>query len=214
MSYRNFVKWTDDEIACLFDGLRMKKTVGEIALAIKKSESAVEFKIREYLHKRWEEQQESLETLAVDYNMTVEKVRESLEVSENTSNRGQKWGEAEINQLLREVYEKLSIEDIALIHKRTVLGIRCRLMEMAADYHYNENRSMKSIIKFTGLSEEEVIEAIGKRAKKEVKKEVKSEKLSSLLRKELPSPSDQQDILSKLDVIERKLDLILSKLIF
>ena len=78
-------------------------------------------------------------------------------------NKGKPWGNDEVVQLLKEVQKKVSIDDIALRHKRTVGGIHSRLREIAADYYFNDERPMEQIIKYTGLSEEEILDAIERR---------------------------------------------------
>jgi hypothetical protein len=92
-------------------------------------------------------------------------------------NKGKPWGNDEIVQLLKEIQKKVSIDDIALRHKRTVGGIRSRLREIAADYYFNDERPIEQIIKYTGLSEEEILDAIERRKIRIKVSEEKQEKI-------------------------------------
>jgi hypothetical protein len=78
-------------------------------------------------------------------------------------NLGKPWKDDEIAQLLSEVQKKMSHDDIAEAHGRTVGSISSRLKTIAADYHFNDKLSIEQIIKYTHLSHHQVNEAISKR---------------------------------------------------
>ena len=78
------------------------------------------------------------------------------------SRRGQAWDEEEELQLLRAVRRNESHKIIAEKHQRTEVAIRCHLEQIACQYHFNENRPIEEIIKFTGLSKETIRESIQK----------------------------------------------------
>lgn len=86
--------------------------------------------------------------------------------------RGQRWDDNEVLQLLTEVRKKISIKDIALNHQRTVTAINLRLRSLAADYYFYENRSIKDIQKFTGLTPIEIKNAIALRRIKDAEYEM------------------------------------------
>jgi hypothetical protein len=77
--------------------------------------------------------------------------------------QGKPWIKDEIMQLLHRVAMKKSITEIAAEHQRSTGGITSRLQEIAADYHYENKMSMEDIKKFTGLSEEVILDAISRR---------------------------------------------------
>jgi len=77
--------------------------------------------------------------------------------------QGKPWIKDEIMQLLHRVAMKKSITEIAAEHQRSTGGITSRLREIAADYHYENKMSMEDIKKFTGLSEEVILDAISRR---------------------------------------------------
>lgn len=127
------------------------------------------------------------------------------------SNVGKPWEDDEIVQLLKEVQRKLTIDEIAIIHKRTFGGIRSRLRELAADYHFNDGRPIEQIIKFTGLSESDIKDAIEKRTTKlkylEERQKQKEEgqiKREEIIRQHSP-PNSAKDIQSQ--ILDTLLDI-------
>jgi hypothetical protein len=89
---------------------------------------------------------------------------------------GQAWLHDEEHKLLTSIREKKSIEEIAQEHKRTYSAIKCKLRSFAFDY-YCDNKSIEQIQKYTGLSEQEIKDAIERRQKK-FKKEPNSKAYS------------------------------------
>jgi hypothetical protein len=85
---------------------------------------------------------------------------------EKFANLGKSWTDEEVVQLLREIQKNLTHAEIAEIHKRSTGSILSRLKSIAADYHFNDNRPIEQIMKYTGLSERGVQEAIVKRQRK------------------------------------------------
>jgi len=82
---------------------------------------------------------------------------------EKFANLGKPWADEEVVQLLTEIQKNLTHAEIAEIHKRTTGSVLQRLKSIAADYHFNDNRPIEQIIKYTGLSQREIQEAIAKR---------------------------------------------------
>jgi hypothetical protein len=82
---------------------------------------------------------------------------------EKFSNLGKPWADEEVVQLLTEIQKNLTHAEIAEIHKRSIGSILQRLKSLAADYHFNDNRPIEQIMKYTGLSQRAVQEAIVKR---------------------------------------------------
>ena len=77
---------------------------------------------------------------------------------------GKKWENEEVNKLLSSIRNKKSIADIATEHERTIGGINGRRKQMAADYWFNDKKSMEEIQNITGLSKGEIEEAIDRRS--------------------------------------------------
>ncbi len=93
--------------------------------------------------------------------------------------RGKAWSEEECLKLLEAVRRKETHEQIAKKHERTTGGIRSRLREIAADYHYYENRPLEDIVKITGLPIESIKDAIEKRKWREMNTKKGIEKIKS-----------------------------------
>ena len=88
---------------------------------------------------------------------------------------GKPWSTNEIQRLLQEIKKKQTHEEIATTHQRSVGSIRSRLQELAADYYFNDNRPIDEIMQFTGLSKQNVLDAIAKRTLSISMKEEKEE---------------------------------------
>jgi len=95
---------------------------------------------------------------------------------ERYSNVGKKWSEEDIVDLLACVQKKMSHSDIAEKHKRTDTSILLELKKIAADYYFNDERPLADIMKYTGLSAEQVSDAISKRQYRNDMAEKKKEK--------------------------------------
>ena len=77
---------------------------------------------------------------------------------------GAKWDDDEVLKLLKSIRKKKSIYDIAIEHQRTTGAINSRRRKLAVDYWFNDKRPIEEIIKFTGLTREEIETAIKRRA--------------------------------------------------
>ena len=82
------------------------------------------------------------------------------------SRNGARWNDDETRQLLTNIRKKKTIVEIADIHERTTTSISNRLNEIAADYHFFDARSTEDIMKYTGLSHKQVVNAIERRKAK------------------------------------------------
>jgi len=90
-------------------------------------------------------------------------------------NAGKPWNDDDVVTLLANVQKKKTLEEMADIHGRTVRGIEARLREIAADYYFNDNRPMKEIEKYTGLTPTVIADAISRRQYRNDMAEKKSE---------------------------------------
>jgi len=99
------------------------------------------------------------------------------------SRMGQPWLEDEIIKLLTLIQKKKSLKDIAKQHDRTEGGIIAKLKGLAVDYHFNDERPIEEIMKFTGLNKEEIVDAIRKKeyrdSHKRIKKTIETEEDNS-----------------------------------
>ena len=131
-----------------------------------------------------------------------------LDKSKYPARMGQSWNADEIIQLLTSIKKKKSIEEIAIEHGRTVGGINSRRRELAADYHFNDNRPIDEIQKFTGLTKEEVEYAIKRRSDTKVIKE----KTNILVEPSNESSTNMTEVLGLLKDIQAKINIVLKKI--
>jgi len=138
-------------------------------------------------------------------NMTTEKkLMYGLDPSKYPSRLGQPWKEDEVVKLLRSIQKKKSIEDIAKEHDRTEGGIISYIKKLATDYHFNDKRPIEEIQQYTGLSKEEIEEAIKKRVIKKKKPTV------SITDADEDEPT-MKEVVSLLKDIQGKLNALLEK---
>jgi predicted mannosyl-3-phosphoglycerate phosphatase (HAD superfamily) len=85
-------------------------------------------------------------------------------------NKGKVWYDKNITKLLDDVKDKKSREVIAKEHGRTIGGIRSKLKGLAADYYFNK-KPTDEIMKITGLTAEELADAIERRRPRDIRKQ-------------------------------------------
>jgi hypothetical protein len=140
------------------------------------------------------------------------------EQKQDLSNRGKVWSEDETLQLLQNIRKKKTHQEIALEHKRTASSIASRLRHLAAEYH-KEGRSIETIMKFTGLTEEAIKEAIqrrevGNKIREQKKKEKAAQPASkSYIQQKITSFTEAEPTMKEVIVIlkdiQMKLDFLL-----
>jgi hypothetical protein len=82
------------------------------------------------------------------------------------SRNGARWNEDETRELLNSIRKKKTIVEIAAAHERTTTSISNRLIEVAADFHFFDARPTEEIMKYTGLTHKQVVNAIERRKAK------------------------------------------------
>lgn len=80
--------------------------------------------------------------------------------------KASRWNDEELEQLLGEIKAKKSIKDIAQAHERTTNSITGKLAELAADYHFFDERPFDTIAQLTGLTHKQIINAVERRKAK------------------------------------------------
>jgi hypothetical protein len=127
------------------------------------------------------------------------------------SRMGKGWNEEEDIKLLKSIQKKKPIEEIAKEHDRTVGGINSHIQKMAADYHFNDKRSIEEIQKFTGFTKEQIEFAIKKREFKDAAKKLSEPKVvekKKIIEEELPT---MVEVVALLKDIQSKLNMLLEK---
>jgi len=143
-----------------------------------------------------------------------------LDASNYPSRMGQGWEDDEVQKLLISIQKKKSMETIATEHERTVGGIRSQINKLAADYHFHDRRSMEEIQTYTGLTKEEIEDAIRRRELKHSMNERKKASkfvvqnntptIVSSVENEEHVPS-MKEMYSMLKDIQQKLTVLLEK---
>jgi hypothetical protein len=146
---------------------------------------------------------------------TENKLIYGLDPSKYPKRRGQPWKEDEVVKLLTSIQKKKSIEEIAKEHERTEGSINSYLRKLAADYHFNDNRHIEEIQKFTGLAKEDIEDAIKRREVKDAVK--KSSETSTPKEKKQWKKATSEELPTMLEVvsllkdIQSKLNTLLDK---
>lgn len=110
------------------------------------------------------------------------------------SRMGKNWDKDEVHKLLQSIQNKKTISDIATEHQRTNGAISSALRKIAADYWFNDKKSIEEIVEITNLSKFEINNAIKRRTTTKVPYEKKEEVIILL-----------KDIQSKLSILIEKL---------
>ncbi len=114
------------------------------------------------------------------------------------NNKGKRWYKSEINQLLDEIKNNISIEQIAITHQRTVKAIKFRLLYIG-NTMYKDKIEIDEILKITKVNEDELKKYIEQREKTAAKgNDIKS------IQTQLTSVINKLDILtSRIEKIEK-----------
>ena len=119
---------------------------------------------------------------------------------------GMKWDDDEIRKLLKSIQKKKTISEIATEHQRTTGAIHAERHKLAADYWFNDKRPMEEIIKFTGLTKEEIEYTIKKRT---IANELKTKK--TVIEDVVETPSDMKEVIILLKDIQTKISFLMEK---
>ena len=98
---------------------------------------------------------------------------------EGCENMGAAWRESEIEELLEEVRDGQTYEEIAKTHKRTVGGIITRLKDIAYECH-NKQMPINEIVLLTSISKNDVIDTIIQKDKRKENMEKRKEKQATV----------------------------------
>jgi hypothetical protein len=144
------------------------------------------------------------------------------------SNIGKPWTDEDVLKLLKNIKQKKSHDEIAKEHCRTIGGITSRLRQIATDYYFENELPIKDISKYTGLSSDEISDAISKRQwrmdnadkisqnkkdAKEAKKKLRSEAESVEEVEEViySSKNDYHDTLKELLVVAKDIQRMMKE---
>ena len=118
--------------------------------------------------------------------------------SKYPSRMGKNWDEDEVHKLLQSIQNKKPISDIATEHQRTSGAISSALRKIAADYWFNDKKSIEEISEITSLSINEIEYTIKRRTTKNVT--------------EAKVPYEKKEVIILLKDIQSKLSILIEKL--
>jgi hypothetical protein len=120
---------------------------------------------------------------------------------------GSPWDKEEITNMLASIQKGKNIEQLSQLHERTQGGIRGKLMQLAADYYINDNKSVDEIQTITTLSDEVILDAIQKRQYTDSIKKRKDEAKAKAV--PVPNTSELTEIKKDIKDLKAKVDKIL-----
>jgi hypothetical protein len=93
---------------------------------------------------------------------------------EYPSSMGKRWSKIEDNNLLQELNNDLSIQDIANIHNRTIGGIQAR-QKLIALRMFNKQTPIDTITRIMRITEKQIYEQVEKQNSKKIKNNIEKE---------------------------------------
>lgn len=131
-----------------------------------------------------------------------------LRKNEETLNAGNKWLPEEDEKLIQEITNKISFEDIALEHKRTITAIKSRVISHILYTQYkNENKTIDDLSVEYNIEKYLIEKYINKLdTNNSIKKSVDKNKQNNNIKLKI----NEKLLLDKIHTIEQKLDFIIS----
>jgi len=143
--------------------------------------------------------------------MTLGTRLKELRSNEDTSNAGTKWTIEEDKQLVQEIADNKSYEEIALEHKRTILSIKSRVISHIIYPKYKDDIENEKISIEYKIDNELIIKYINKlKTNNNIQKSVNNHKPDTKIdNKEVLESLQQLD--KKMNDINTKLDILLNQ---
>jgi hypothetical protein len=134
-----------------------------------------------------------------------------LDRSKYPPRMGRRWSDAEALKLLNSIKDGRSIAFIAAQHERTIGGINAQRRKMAVQYHFNDRRPMRQIERFTGLTRDQIEDAIRRHEITVAKKTAEAEEVAAEVAAAAAEPScpTLAEIMAELKAIHGKLDYLM-----
>jgi len=136
-----------------------------------------------------------------------------LRKNEETLNAGNKWLPEEDEKLIQEITNKISFEDIALEHKRTITAIKSRVISHILYTQYkNENKTIDDLSVEYNIEKYLIEKYINKLdTNNSIKKSVDKNKQDNKQKdNNIKLKINEKLLLDKIHTIEQKLDFIIS----
>jgi len=129
-------------------------------------------------------------------------------MNENETNVGKKWLAEEDNLLLEEIKNKEPYDKIALLHKRTINGIKCRIISKIIYERYkNDNIDINDLSNEYNIEKEMIMKYINKmEIDDKIKKSISQNKTNTKINNKNNSKNKIEEIVLR---IEEKLNHII-----
>jgi ATP-dependent DNA helicase PIF1 len=114
-----------------------------------------------------------------------------MSYKDNETNKGQRWSTEEIDDLIRELNEKISIFDIATSHKRTEKAIELQGLNLA---HKLVTSELKDITEIYGFSIQQINDYYEFKQKQDLERKEKQKLLKEKKKKEVIELSDEMSL--------------------
>jgi hypothetical protein len=128
------------------------------------------------------------------------------------------WAQDELLKLHKGIEKKLSLEQLAVGHNRSLKNIETKLKELVTEYHESKTHNLESIKTLTGLAEDIIVDTISRheirksRSPQEKEKEKIKERLQeSPSKKSQTQHSDSKEMLEVLKDIQSMMRYMLNK---
>jgi len=126
------------------------------------------------------------------------------------------WAQDELLKLHKGIEKKLSLEQLAVGHNRSLKNIETKLKELVTEYHESKTHNLESIKTLTGLPEDIIVDTISrheirKSRSPQEKEKVKEVKESLPSKKSQTQHSDSKEMLEVLKDIQSMMRYMLNK---
>jgi hypothetical protein len=125
----------------------------------------------------------------------------------------EEWLPEEVLKLQKGVEKKLTLEQLAVGHNRSLKNIENRLKELVIEYHNSKQYNLERIKALTGLREELIVDVISRhetRKSRAPKNQMKEEKIEPA--KEETNKHSYKEILEVLKDIQTMMRYLINKL--
>jgi len=124
---------------------------------------------------------------------------------------GKAWTSEEVAQMLTEVSEKKTVEEIAKLHSRTVNAVNFKLAAAACNSHLKDSKTVEEASEITGLTVDAIQAALEQRKPRPAPVAVKATAKTPVVVVK-PAKVDLQQILNKVNEIQKSLTAVIKNL--
>ena len=117
-----------------------------------------------------------------------------MSYKDNETNKGKRWSTEEINDLIKELNEKISISDISTSHKRTEKAIELQGLNLAHKLLTTELKDKEDVTEIYGFSIQQINEYYEFKQKQDLERKEKQRLLKEKKKKEVIEVSNEMSL--------------------